>query len=240
MNKTITINRYHEEKDPQHAKSVFDLETSDERLLDALQRIKMTKDPSLTFNSGCRSGVCGSCGVSVNGQPVLSCKHKVQDGDEIAPMKNYAVIKDLVVDHEKGLQTLPASFAWMFEQSDAALDHDSVKRISKQSECILCGLCYSACPVYEVNDAFLGPFALTRVWRYNGDLKEHNIKDKIDTIQNSGVWDCTLCDACTFACPQGISSKRDIEMLRMQSTQQGYMDPNFGNFGGLDFGAPQF
>jgi len=46
------------------------------------------------------------------------------------------------------------------------------------------------------------------------------------------VWDCTLCNECSVVCPQGISSKADIEKLRMKSSQQGYMDPNFGSFGG--------
>jgi len=113
-----------------------------------------------------------------------------------------------------------------------------------QSDCILCGSCYSACPVYAVNEEFLGPpFALTRTWRYVSDRREEDEKSKIETIQTNGVWDCTLCNECTMVCPQGISPKSDIEKLRSKSAMAGYSDPNFANSfgGGFGFdGTPSF
>ena len=106
-----------------------------------------------------------------------------------------------------------------------------------QSDCILCGSCFSACPVYAVNSEFLGPFALTRSWRYVSDIREQDTQEKIESVQSNGIWDCTLCNECVPVCPQGIAPKQDIAMLRGKSGTMGFMDPNFG--GGMSFqGSP--
>jgi len=211
----------------------YSVELENVTLLEVLNNIKTTQDSSLTFASGCRSSVCGSCSMRVNNKEVLACEYKVRDGDLIEPLANVPVLRDLVVDMDKAYSFNVKAKAWLnFTNSDVKLTPEDEKSNSLQSDCILCGACYSACPVYAVNGEFLGPFTLTRMWRYVSDKREQNEKEKIDTIQANGVWDCTLCDACTLVCPQNISSKADIEKLRFKSSQYGYMDPNFGNFGG--------
>ena len=206
-------------------------------LLELLNAIKTTQDATLQFSSGCRSSVCGSCAMRVNEVEVLACAYKVQEGDKIEALKNMPIIRDLVVDMDKAYSFNHTSKAWLHTlNEEAMMDESSVVINAVQSDCILCGACYSACPVYSVNEEFLGPFALTRVWKYVSDKRENQTQEKIDTIQNNGVWDCTLCNGCTVVCPQGISSKADIEKLRVKSTIAGYSDPsfsqNFGDFGG--------
>ncbi len=216
-------------------------------LLEALEQIKTTQDGSLSFTHGCRSSVCGSCAVRVNEKEVLACAHKVQDGDVVEPLRNVPIVRDLVVDIENSLHTNKRSHAYLEQYEAVALTHEDEKLNALQSDCILCNSCYSACPVYSVNEEFLGPFALTRVWKYVSDKREADPKPKIDAIQQNGVWDCTLCNECTIVCPQGISPKQDIEKLRAKSSQFGYMDPSFSSFGGgfdtfgdgFD-GSPQF
>ena len=205
-------------------------------LLEALQQIKQTQDPSLSFNSGCRSSVCGSCAVRVNSKEELACAYKVQNGDLIEPLNNLPVLKDLIVDHEVALQKNRQTKAFLLEYTQQNLNHEDEKRNAIQSDCILCGSCYSVCPVLSVNENFAGPFALTRVWKYVSDKRENDPKTHIDTIQQNGIWDCTLCNECTIVCPQGISPKQDIEKLRAKSSQYGYIDPNFASFGGFDGG----
>jgi len=202
-------------------------------LLEVLNFIKTKVDPTLTYSSGCRSSVCGSCAMRVNEKEVLACTYKVQEGDVIEPLKNVPVIRDLVVNMDKALEFNVKSKAWI-NKSEITPDvpQEAEKLNEVQSDCILCGSCYSACPVYAVNPEFKGPFSLTRVYKYVSDVRDADVKEKIDSIQNTGIWDCTLCNECTMVCPQDISSKADIEKLRMKSTQYGYMDPNFGNFGG--------
>jgi len=222
----------------------YTLAYDDATLLEALEFIKTHEDATLSYSSGCRSSVCGSCAVRVNDKEVLACSYKLQDGDVISPLKNAEVIRDLVVDMDRAYSTNARAKAWLslFNQ-DATLNHDDEKINELQSDCILCGSCFSACPVLSVNGEFLGPFALTRTWKYVSDKREGDSKGKIDTVQNNGVWDCTLCNECTMVCPQGISSKADIEKLRMRSTMAGYSDPafsqSFGGFGSFD-GSPQF
>ena len=211
----------------------YDVDMQDATLLELLNTIKTEQDSTLAYSSGCRSSVCGSCAVRVNDREVLACSYKVQDGDRIEPLKNMLVLRDLVVDMERALETNARAKTWLQSyNSEAKLNHEDEKINEVQSDCILCASCYSACPVYAVNPEFLGPFALTGVWKYVSDKREAEPNEKIDTIQTNGVWDCTLCNECTVVCPQGISSKADIEKLRAKSAQEGYMDPNFGNFGG--------
>ncbi len=222
----------------------YKLERKETTLLEVLNFIKHTQDNTLSFSSGCRSGVCGSCSMRVNEREVLACTYKLKDGDVIEPLRNVTLIRDLVVDMDKSYAFNAKSKSWLSSlNSDARLTSEDEKINEVQSDCILCGSCYSACPVYSVNEEFLGPFALTRVWKYVSDKRELDASEKIETIQTNGVWDCTLCNECTIVCPQNISSKADIEKLRVKSTIAGYSDPSFSNSfgGGFGFdGTPSF
>ncbi|MDA7817944.1 2Fe-2S iron-sulfur cluster-binding protein [Sulfurimonas sp.] len=211
----------------------YEVDLENVTLLEVLNEIKTTQDPTLSFSSGCRSSVCGSCSVRVNEREVLACSYHPKDGDVIEPLRNSPILRDLVVDMDKAYDFNAKAKAWQSSLSkDVALTPEDEKMNEIQSDCILCSACYSACPVYAVNEEFLGPFSLTRVWRYVSDKREIDSKDKIDVIQTNGVWDCTLCNECTVVCPQDISSKADIEKLRARSSMAGYMDPSFANFGG--------
>ena len=209
-------------------------------LLEALTYIKTKIDPTLTFSSGCKSEVCGSCSVRVNGKEKLACGYKLQDGDVVEPLRYAEILKDLVVDHNKVQETLKRVKGWQSGvSSKTEMSIEEEKRIELQSDCILCASCFSSCPVLEVDKEFLGPFAMTRNYRYISDARCEDEKSKVDAVQEKGIWDCTLCGECTLACPQGIDPKNDIIMLRSKSVQYGYSDPNFAN--GLDFGfSPDF
>ncbi|MEJ2500207.1 MAG: 2Fe-2S iron-sulfur cluster-binding protein [Campylobacterales bacterium] len=228
-------------RDEETVEYAVDLE--DATLLEVLTYIKTHSDPTLTYASGCRSSVCGSCAVRANGTEVLSCSYKPQDGDVIEPLRNAEVLRDLVVDMEKPLGFNARAQAWVDPASgEIRLGPEEEKANELQSDCILCGSCYSACPVYAVNGEFEGPFALTRSWRYVTDPRTQDVRTKLEAVQSNGIWDCTLCNECVPVCPQGIAPKQDIAMLRTKSGMEGFMDPAFsGGFGGgLDFGAPSF
>lgn len=204
-------------------------------LLEALHYLKTKKDATLTFSSGCRSEVCGSCAMRVNGKEVLACGHRIQEGDVVEPLAKMEIIKDLVVDHASAQETLARVKGWFAKEIEGSIQSkDDEKKIEKQTDCILCASCFSSCPVLEVDQGFLGPFALTRAYRYTNDSREDGRSEIVDAVQAQGVWDCTLCGECTVACPQGIDPKSDIMMLRSKSVQQGYSDPSFAS-GGDDF-----
>ena len=219
----INIKRFNKENSPQESIDTFEVENTN--LLKALIEIKTKKDNSLTFRCGCKSGVCGSCAIRVNGVEKLACKTNISQNDLIEALKNSNILKDLVVNvsHETLLIEKTKSYISKIEEFN--IIQKDIKNIDLQSNCILCNSCYSSCPVYDVNKEFLGPFALTRALRYVNDKKNAHSLDIVDSIQSNGIWDCTLCSACTLVCPQGIDPKADIMLLQNISVQNGYSNP---------------
>ncbi|MDD2828364.1 MAG: 2Fe-2S iron-sulfur cluster-binding protein [Sulfuricurvum sp.] len=220
----------------------YNVELENATLLTILNHIKTKQDPTLTYSHGCRSGVCGSCAVRVNGREQLMCEYKPSDGDIVEPIRNARVIRDLVVDSSAVERFNRIGLAWNEASINEKMSSNEMAQIETQSDCILCTSCFSACPVYSVNPDFIGPFALTRVWRYVNDPREQNSDDKIAAVQTNGIWDCTLCGECVPVCPQNIAPAQDIRMLRTKSGMMGYSDPNMESMfgGGLDFGSPMF
>ena len=220
----------------------YNVELEGVTLLTVLNHIKTKIDPTLTYSHGCRSGVCGSCAVRVNGREQLMCEYKPNEGDTIEPIRNTRVIRDLVVDSSQLERFNTQAQAWSDGSREGNVSEEEMERIQTQSDCILCASCYSACPVYAVNPDFIGPFALTRVWRYVSDVREVSSDAKIAAVQTNGIWDCTLCGECVPVCPQNIAPMQDIRMLRTKSAMLGYQDPNMASMfgGGLDFGGVSF
>ncbi len=231
----ITIKRYHPHFDPPSIDMEYEVPES-MTLLEVLHHIKQTKDRTLSFASMCRSGVCGSCAVKVNGKEQLACEYRAQDGDYIEPLSVVEVIRDLIVDFNASLDTLQRASAYPL-QMHSGMSEDEERLVERQSDCILCHSCYSSCPVFETKSSFLGPFALTRAYRYVVDSREEEKRAHIDAVIENGIWDCTLCGNCTEVCPQGIDPKSDILMLQSMASRFGYVNPNLSGFGsfGLEF-----
>ena len=228
----INIKRFNKEKSPQESIDTFEVENTN--LLKALIEIKTKKDNSLTFRCGCKSGVCGSCAIRVNGVEKLACKTNISQNDLIEALKNSNILKDLVVNVSHETLLIEKTKSYISEIEKFNISQKDIKNIDLQSNCILCNSCYSSCPVYDVNKEFIGPFALTRALRYVNDKKNAHSLDIVDSIQSNGIWDCTLCSACTLVCPQGIDPKADIMQLQNISVQNGYSNPYTQN---LDFNS---
>ena len=222
----------------------YSIDEKIDNLLDILTYIKSNLNPSLAFKYGCKSGVCGSCAVVVNGVEKLACVEKIQENDKIEPLRRLPILKDLVIDSSNIEEKLIQSKAHLSKKSNNTITQSHIDKIDLQSNCILCNSCYSSCPVFDVNSDFIGPFALTRAYRYLIDNKEDNNKEKLDAIQEYGIWDCTLCGACSLVCPANIDIKTDIMNLQNLSVQNAYENPafsssqdDFGSFdSNIDFG----
>lgn len=116
-------------------------------VLDALLEVAATKAPSLAFQRMCRTGVCGTCGMTVNGRPVLACRAAVdetaRDGRiEVGPLPHFRVVRDLVVDMDPFFETLRSALPWLA----AGPGYDA--RIppapgggATPPACVLCGIC---------------------------------------------------------------------------------------------------
>ncbi len=215
----------------------YTIEEKVDNLLEILIHIKQTTNNSLAFKSGCRSAVCGSCAVVVNGVEKLACKTTIKDDDTVEPLRNLPIIKDLIVDNSNQPKFLKITHAQLQKLSSETISNEDIEKIDKESNCILCNSCYSSCPVYEVNDKFLSPFALSRAYRYIEDKKESDVKTIVDSIQQDGVFSCTLCGNCNIVCPAKIDIKGNIMKLQNKSVQLGHTNPNFATFDtGVDFG----
>ena len=224
----IKIRRFN--KELSNESTITEFEVKNKNLLKALIEIKEDIDSTLSFRCGCKSGVCGSCAVKVNGVERLACKVFIKDDDLIEPLKNIEVIKDLIVNVSHETFLINKTKSYINKNSNKEIKQENIEKIDLQSNCILCNSCFSSCPVYDVKDSFIGPFALSRALRYVNDEKLESNDEIISSIQTDGIWDCTLCSACTLVCPQGIDPKADIMQLQNISVQKGYTNPNFQNF----------
>jgi fumarate reductase iron-sulfur subunit len=214
----------------------YEVSEENATLLECLNQIKTDIDCTLAYSSGCRSEVCGSCAVRVNGKEVLACGYKAKENDLVEPLRNLPILRDLAVDMKQAQAFTKIAKAWGIPSKNSLhVSPEDAQKNEIQSDCILCGSCYSACPVYVVKPDFLGPFALTRAWKYAADVREQDSSQLIAAVQTNGIYDCTLCNECVPVCPQGIAPKQDIVMLKNKSGVMGYMDPNFASsFGGFD------
>jgi len=199
----------------------YNIPTKHTTLLGTFDYIKQNINQSLTYNSGCKSGVCGCCAVVVNGVESLACSSFVKDGDNIEPLKNKKLLRDLVVEPiQKDM--LKTTKSYLIEKSDENITTEDEKAIDILSNCILCSSCQSSCPVYATNPNFIAPYIYVRVLRYINDKKEKNKSSRYETIQKDGIYDCTLCGNCDIVCPENIPIKDSINILRNKSVQAGY------------------
>ena len=206
-------------------------------VLDALNHIKAEIDPTLSFRWSCRMGVCGSCGMMVNGEPKLTCETFVRDYTTetitIEPLAHFPVVRDLVINMEDFMEKLPTVSPWLIPDEDKALEDGEylqtpaqVAQYQQFSMCINCMLCYSACPVYGLDSAFTGPAALALAERYNLDSRDNGSKERANVVTaHEGIWECTYVGECTEVCPKGVDPAGAIQMLKLSSARDWAMSP---------------
>src|ERR671919_2373917 len=100
---TLDVARYRPEQEQEPSFQSYEVPfRKDWVVLDALNHIKDELDGSLSYRWSCRMGVCGSCGMMVNGEPRLTCATFLKDfyprPITVEPLRNFPVIRDLVTD----------------------------------------------------------------------------------------------------------------------------------------------
>ena len=223
---TIRVTRYRPEKgtEPFHQEYKVPYR-NDMVVLDALNYIKANLDGSLTYRWSCRMGVCGSCGASVDGTPKLTCASFLHEfkGRTITvdPLPNFPVIKDLVVNMEDFMEKLVKIKPWIIREKETPFQGEykqtaeELERYQQFSSCINCMLCYSACPIYGLNEKFLGPAATALAYRYIEDSRDQGKEARFPIVHEmEGVWECTLVGECSVVCPKGVDP-----MLAIQKTK---------------------
>ena len=218
------IFRYDPSQDNEPRFEAFELEaTKGMSVLEGLLKIQDEEAPSLAFRYACRGAVCGSCAMSINGSLNLACRVLLENlGTRrvvVEPLPNHDIVRDLVVDMdpfwEKYERVRPWLHAEMSEAEESITSESQREKIDQYVNCILCGLCYGACPVMKSNPQFTGPAALAKLYRFLADSRE----DRDDTTleqedAHHGAWGCHTITRCIDACPKQVRPTDGIEGVR--------------------------
>lgn len=228
---TLEVFRYHPEVDIEPSFQSYEVPNNkDWVILDALNYIKDELDGSLSYRWSCRMGVCGSCGMMINGTPVLTCAtylHQYLPGPiRIEPLNYFPVIKDLIIEMSDFMEKLKRVKPWIIRKEEKELSEgeylqtpDELADYKQYSMCINCMLCYSACPVYGLEPTFIGPAAIALAQRYNHDNRDQgNEEREVIISQEDGLWQCTFVGECTKVCPKSVDPAGAIQRYKVQST----------------------
>jgi succinate dehydrogenase / fumarate reductase iron-sulfur subunit len=205
-------------------------------LLDALIQVREYEDGTLALRCSCRSAICGSCSMRVDGRARLACRAKVialTRGDEsheltVEPMGNMPVIKDLVVDMEsfwskiRQVEPYIEPAAPPPDGAEYRVPNESMLDLTHTMNCIMCGACVSDCTVLEVDKNFIAPAALAKAYRVVADPRDGKSHDRLEKLSEySGIWDCTRCNMCVEVCPKGVAPMNRILQLRELALEAG-------------------
>jgi fumarate reductase iron-sulfur subunit len=197
-------------------------------VLDALNYIKDEVDPTLSYRWSCRMGVCGSCGMNVNGVPKLTCNAFVRDLPEpirIAPLANFPVVRDLVIELDSFVAKLRSVKPWIIRKVEKDVGYgeylqspEELERFKQYSMCINCCLCYSACPVLAHEPEFLGPAVVALGFRYNLDSRDEGEAERYGVLAGEhGVWHCSYANECSVVCPKHVDPAKAVNQAKLVS-----------------------
>ncbi len=221
----LKIRRYDPEKDPSSWHETFHVEPrKGMNLLEALLRIQDEIDGTLSFRYSCRGAVCGSCGMKVNGELVLACRTPVEGllGKVvlIEPLPFFPVIRDLIVDMSTFFEHYRRIKPYLHGKPVAS-DCESMmlegerKEIDPYIQCILCGICFGACPAYKRDSNFLGPAMLAKAYRFLADPRDVRSEEILTSVNDQkGVWGCNTVFQCVKVCPKEVPPTHAILKMR--------------------------
>ncbi len=216
----------------------FEVEVSQKTtLLELLYKIKEEHDPTLTFRSMCRAGICGTCAVKLNGKPVLACSTWISEEEVLVePIDRFSVVKDLVVDHEGIGKRLRDYKVWLQSgEGSISLQEDINRKTSRSWECILCGVCDSVCPVLSESELFGGPLTLTRLYKHLYDPRNADQETALKALQTLKPELCTHCMNCSYACPKRLMPEALIRDQESILVENGLLQRHTSSFDFLSF-----
>jgi fumarate reductase iron-sulfur subunit len=200
----------------------------------ALTEIRETQAPSLQFDFVCRAGICGSCGMVINGRPGLACRTLTRDlPDEIrlAPLPGFELIGDLSVNTGEWMRGLSERLeTWVHTDEaidlaaqEAPMEPETAEAIYELERCIECGCCIAGCATAQMRDDFVGAVGLNQIARFRLDPRDR--RDDADFYElvgdDDGVFGCMSLLACHDLCPKGLSLQTQIAYLRRKMAVEG-------------------
>jgi fumarate reductase iron-sulfur subunit len=230
---TLRVARYRPEQESEITFEEHDVPCPrDWVVLDGLNHIKDRIDGTLSYRWSCRMGICGSCGMTVNGEPKLTCATFLSDYApgpvRVEPLRNFPVIRDLIVDIGDFMRKLVRVKPWLVRQVEKPLSEgeylqtpDELDEYKHYSMCINCMLCYAACPIYGLDSKFIGPAAIALAQRYNFDNRDQGAAERMDVLsEHEGIWGCTFVGECTKVCPKHVDPAGAIQRYKLTAAME--------------------
>ncbi len=196
-------------------------------ILDVLNEIHWHMDGTLTFRRSCRSAICGSCAMKVNGCNVLACETPLHmfigKTIKIEPLPGFSVVRDLVVDMDSFFEKIQIVKPFLvLKKSTPAKEFvqtpEEFELIREAANCILCGACTSSCPSLWANDGYIGPAALLKAARFVYDSRDDACSERLEIVNcKNGLWRCHTIFNCVEACPKHIKITDYLSKLKVSA-----------------------
>ena len=201
----------------------------------ALNEIRETLDPSLNFDFVCRAGICGSCGMLINGRPGLACRTLTKDlgpNINLAPLPGFELISDLSVNTGKWMRAMSERLQTWIHASEKEIDLCRLEermdpavaeKTYELDRCIECGCCIGACGTAQMRKDFVGAVGLNKIARFRLDPRDHrNDDDYFELIgDDDGVFGCMALLGCHDVCPKQLPLQTQIAFLRRKMLLNG-------------------
>ncbi len=231
---TLDLFRFDETVDAEPHRERVDIdfpETS--TVLDALEYAKAEVDGSISFRRSCRSAICGSCSMNINGVTGLACKTPISTvlrhdrSVKIDPMPNFEPMKDMVV-HMDPFWDKYSRLKPYLQPADRDEDHarerlvspEDMKKLVAVANCVMCATCYALCPVVSVDPSFAGPAAISYAYRFIEDTRDSKKTERLAQISDDYLWLCAHCYACSY-CPKHVDPHDRIIDTKRASIEAG-------------------
>lgn len=209
-------------------------ETDSMTIFIALNLIREHQDPDLSFDFVCRAGICGSCGMMINGRPRLACRTLTKDLPDVItlmPLPAFKLIKDLSVNTGEWFEGMTKRVeSWIHSQKEvdiSALEErvepEVAQEVFELDRCIECGCCIASCATKVMREDFLGAAGMNRVARFMIDPHdERSDEDYYELVGNdNGVFGCMSLIACHDVCPKELPLQSKIAYLRRKMVSVG-------------------
>ncbi len=227
---TLQVARYRPEEESEVSFDEHDVPCpKDWVVLDGLNHIKDRLDGTLSYRWSCRMGICGSCGMTVNGEPKLTCATFLADYApgpvRVEPLGNFPIIRDLIVDIDDFMRKLVRVKPWIVRDVEKPLSEGEYRQTPEEldeykqySMCINCMLCYAACPIVGLDPKFIGPAAIALAQRYNLDNRDEGAAERREVLsEHAGIWGCTFVGECTTVCPKHVDPAGAIQRYKVSA-----------------------
>jgi len=201
----------------------------------ALNEIREKQDPSLQFDFVCRAGICGSCGMMINGRPGLACRtltKQLTSATTLAPLPAFALIGDLSANTRKWMRHMSERLTtWVhlkteeldLQRIEEGMEPELADQIYLLDRCIECGCCVAACGTVRMRDDFVGAVGLNRIARFRLDPRDAREDAAYYELigDDQGVFGCMSLLACHDLCPKDLPLQTQIAFLRRKMVVAG-------------------